>query len=49
MDVVLLFLAFLLFYHREQMDPSEVHRFKSRVEVLESRCERLENDLADAR
>ncbi len=35
--------------YREQMDPSEVQRFKSRAEVLESRCERLENDLADAR
>ena len=31
------------------MDPGEVQRFKSRIEVLESKRERLENDLADAR
>ena len=31
------------------MDPNEVQRYRSRVEVLESKCERLENDLADAR
>ena len=31
------------------MDPSEIQRFKSRVEVLEAKCERLDNDLADTR
>lgn len=34
---------------RERLDPNEVHKVKGRVEVLEAMCERLENDLADAR
>jgi E3 ubiquitin-protein ligase BRE1 len=34
---------------KERLDPTHVHKIKGRVEVLESKCERLENDLADAR
>lgn len=34
---------------RERLDLNEVHKVKGRVEVLEAMCERLENDLADAR
>lgn len=34
---------------RERLDPTEIHKVKGRMEVLEAKCERLENDLADAR